>query len=167
MEHNNQKNELYECNEVRNRHAWSRSCRRTTRSFFDENDKAYIILVDAGNYCNGETIAKFVKERYNTFQIDLAICTHCDDDHFGGFIFLLEDMKNNPQTSVDIKKILINDPGLHITQNDVKYYQNLDNVRKEARSVYDGHGNNLLELIMRKDNLNNAYGARLRIRLPV
>ena len=30
--------------------------------FFDENDKAYIILVDAGNYCNGETIAKFVKE---------------------------------------------------------------------------------------------------------
>ena len=62
MEHNNQKNELYECNEVRNRHAWSRSCRRTTRSFFDENDKAYIILVDAGNYCNGETIAKFVKE---------------------------------------------------------------------------------------------------------
>ena len=147
MEHNNQKNELYECNEVRNRHAWSRSCRRTTRSFFDENDKAYIILVDAGNYCNGETIAKFVKERYNTFQIDLAICTHCDDDHFGGFIFLLEDMKNNPQTSVDIKKILINDPGLHITQNDVKYYQNLDNVRKEARSVYDGHGNNLLELI--------------------
>lgn len=115
--------------------------------FFDENDKAYIILVDAGNYCNGETIAKFVKERYNTFQIDLAICTHCDDDHFGGFIFLLEDMKNNPQTSVDIKKILINDPGLHITQNDVKYYQNLDNVRKEARSVYDGHGNNLLELI--------------------
>lgn len=115
--------------------------------FFDENDKAYIILVDAGNYCNGETIAKFVKERYNTFQIDLAICTHCDDDHFGGFIFLLEDMKNNPQTSVDIKKFLINDPGLHITQNDVKYYQNLDNVRKEARSVYDGHGNNLLELI--------------------
>lgn len=56
-------------------------------------------------------------------------------------------MKNNPQTSVDIKKFLINDPGLHITQNDVKYYQNLDNVRKEARSVYDGHGNNLLELI--------------------
>lgn len=61
--------------------------------FFDENDKAYIILVDAGNYCNGETIAKFVKERYNTFQIDLAICTHCDDDHFGGFIFLLEDVR--------------------------------------------------------------------------
>lgn len=29
----------------------------------------------------------------------------------------------------------------------MKYYQSLDNVRKEARSVYDGHGNNLLELV--------------------
>lgn len=56
-------------------------------------------------------------------------------------------MKNNPNTSVDIKKILINDPGLHITQDDVKYYQNIDNVRKEARSVYNANGKNLLELI--------------------
>ena len=85
--------------------------------FFDENNKAYVVLVDAGNYNNGEAIAKFVKKRYDTSQIDLEICTHCDDDHFGGFIFLLEDMQNNPKTSVDIKKILINDPGLHITQD--------------------------------------------------
>lgn len=115
--------------------------------FFDESDNAHVILVDAGNYSNGETIAKFVREKYGTHRIDLAICTHCDDDHFGGFIFLLEDMKNNPNTSVDINRILINDPGLHITQDDVKYYQNLDNVRKEARSVYNGQDNNLLELV--------------------
>lgn len=56
-------------------------------------------------------------------------------------------MKSNPKTSIDIKKILINDPGLHITQNDVKYYRNVNNVRQEARSVYDGNGKNLLELI--------------------
>lgn len=115
--------------------------------FFDDNDNAYVILVDSGNYSNGKTVADFVKNRYKTYTIDLAICTHCDEDHFGGFIYLLENMKNNPNTSVDIKKILINDPGLHITQDDVKYYQNIDNVRKEARSVYNANGKNLLELI--------------------
>lgn len=83
--------------------------------FFDDNDNAYVILVDSGNYSNGKTVADFVKNRYKTYTIDLAICTHCDEDHFGGFIYLLENMKNNPNTSVDIKKILINDPGLHIT----------------------------------------------------
>lgn len=86
--------------------------------FFDDNDNAYVILVDSGNYSNGKTVADFVKNRYKTYTIDLAICTHCDEDHFGGFIYLLENMKNNPNTSVDIKKILINDPGLHITQDD-------------------------------------------------
>lgn len=115
--------------------------------FFDDKDNAYVILVDSGNYSNGKTVADFVRNRYKTYTIDLAICTHCDEDHFGGFIYLLENMKNNPNTSVDIKKILINDPGLHITQDDVKYYQNIDNVRKEARSVYNANGKNLLELI--------------------
>lgn len=115
--------------------------------FFDEKDNAYVILVDAGNYGDGEVISKFIKERYKTNNIDLAICTHCDDDHFGGFIYLLEEMKNNPKTSIDIKKILINDPGLHIIHHDVKYYKDINNVRQKARSVYDGNGKNLLDLI--------------------
>lgn len=116
--------------------------------FLDEDSKVeYVVLVDAGRYEDGKDVVKFVREKYDTFKIDLAICTHCDEDHFGGFIYILEQMRDSPKTSVDIQKIVINDPGLHITQDDVKYYQKLENVQKEARKVYDSHGVNLLELI--------------------
>lgn len=117
--------------------------------FFDEYDKQYVVLVDAGNKCNGKKVCDFVKNRYGTYTIDLAICTHCDKDHFGGFIYIIQEMINNPRESVKIKKILINDPGNHITENDVKWFENKENVQKEARSVYSVDGINLLELIDR------------------
>lgn len=56
-------------------------------------------------------------------------------------------MLSHPQESVDIKKILVNDPGDCITEEDVKWYENRDNVIKEARTVYDSYDVNLLELI--------------------
>ena len=40
-------------------------------------------------------------------------------------------------------------------------------ITEKSGVITDYWTNNLLELIMRKDNLNNAYGTRLRIRLPV
>ena len=40
-------------------------------------------------------------------------------------------------------------------------------ITEKSSVITDYWTNNLLELIMRKDNLNNANGARLRIRLPV
>ena len=115
--------------------------------FFDENDNQHVVLVDAGHYEDGKRICDFVREKYGTFTIDLAICTHSDEDHIGGFTYILNDMLNNPSTSVDIKKILINDPGDCITADDVKWYENTKNVIKEARKVYDNNGINLLELI--------------------
>lgn len=115
--------------------------------FFDENNTQHVVLVDAGHYDDGKTICDFVKERYETWTIDLAICTHSDEDHIGGFVYILQDMLDNPETSVDIKKILINDPGDCITAKDVKWYEKTENVIKEARSVYDNNGKNLLELI--------------------
>lgn len=115
--------------------------------FFDENETQYVILVDAGYYDNGKDICDFIVKRYGTYTIDLAICTHCDDDHYGGFIYILQEMLSHPQKSVDIKKILVNDPGDCITEEDVKWYENRDNVVKEARTVYDSHDVNLLELI--------------------
>ena len=120
----------------------------------DDTNFNYVVLVDAGRYEDGEEVVKFVREKYKTYTIDLAICTHCDEDHFGGFIYILEQMRDHPTTSVDIKKIVINDPGLHITPNDVKYYQKLENVQKEARKVYDSHDVNLLDLIHELEGKN-------------
>lgn len=121
--------------------------------FFDEKDLQYVVLVDAGNISNGKQICDFVRERYNTYKIDLAICTHCDDDHFGGFIYIVQDMISNPDTSVDIKRFVINDPGNHITELDVKWYEIRENVQKEARSVYTSGGINLLDLIREAEKL--------------
>lgn len=65
--------------------------------FFDENETSYVILVDAGYYDNGKDICDFIIKRYGTHIIDLAICTHCDDDHYGGFIYILQEMLSHPQ----------------------------------------------------------------------
>lgn len=147
--------------------------------FFDENETPYVILVDAGYYDNGKDICDFIIKRYGTHIIDLAICTHCDDDHYGGFIYILQEMLSHPLESVDIKKILVNDPGDCITEEDVKWYENRDNVIKEARTVYDSHDVNLLELIAKvkksrtlvseqafSDGHNSEFGGLIDIIAP-
>ncbi len=118
--------------------------------FYDEMDNSYVVLIDAGNYSDGEMVHKFIRERYKTYTIDLAICTHCDKDHFGGLVYLLENMKEHPDTSVDIKELWINDPGNHVDVEDVKRYRNQDNVEKEARSVYTlPNGKNLFDVLQK------------------
>lgn len=116
--------------------------------FFDEDNKKYVVLIDAGNYSDGENIHKFIRERYDTYKIDLAVCTHCDSDHFGGILYLLENMYDNPGTSVDIKELWINDPGKHVSVDDVKRYRIQANAEKEARSVYTlSNGKNLFDVL--------------------
>ena len=116
--------------------------------FYDADSKGWkVVLIDAGTYEKGKDVVDFVKKKYGTYYIDLAICTHCDDDHFGGFIYILEQMRDHPDRSVDIRKLVLNDPGLHITPDDVKYYQKLENVQKKARQVYISQGINLLDLV--------------------
>ena len=116
--------------------------------FFDESGKSYVVLIDAGNYSNGKSVSDFVKTRYGTKTIDLAICSHCDKDHFGGLVYLLEDMTARPFSSVKIKSLWVNDPGKHVSVEDVKYYRNQQNAEKEARSVYTlPNGKNLFEVL--------------------
>lgn len=117
--------------------------------FFDENNNEYIVSIDAGNYNDGKLVSDFIKEHYGTRDIDLAICTHCDADHYGGYIWMLEDKKSKPLTSVSINKFWINDPGVHVDVDDYKYRRNPSGVKKEARSVYTlpGTNKNLLDII--------------------
>lgn len=125
--------------------------------FYDEEDKPYVILIDGGRYSNGETIHKFVRERYNTYTIDLAICTHCDDDHYGGILWLVENMIENPKTSVDIKELWFNDPGLHSWANDFERRRSDASVQKQARTVFTlQNGLNLIEVIDKLKNSKNT-----------
>lgn len=119
----------------------------------DDNDKEYIVLIDAGNYSNGKDVHDFIRKQYDSFKIDLAICSHCDKDHFGGFVWLLENMKNNPKSSVDIKKMWIIDPQNHISQEDVDNNIKDATLYKRARSVYDLDNKNLLDMLDEMENI--------------
>lgn len=116
--------------------------------FFDENNTGYVVAIDAGRYGDGDTVSQFIKDHYGTKVIDLAICTHCDDDHYGGFIKMLEEQKKKPYTGIKINKFMINDPGKYAVADDYKYYRLNANVKDKAREVYDGEKDkNLIEMI--------------------
>mgnify|MGYP004531969055 CR=1 FL=1 len=116
--------------------------------FYDDTQEEHIVLVDAGRYKDGEKVANFIKNTYGTFYVDLAICTHCDDDHYGGLLWLVEDMMNHPETSVDIKEIWMNDPGQHCWASD--FERRISDVwtQTQARQVYSlESGKNLIETV--------------------
>jgi len=118
----------------------------------DKTNYEFVVLIDGGNYQDGATIAKFIRTYYGTnIGIDLAICSHCDKDHFGGITYLLEQQRDNGKDNMNIDQIWINDPGgEHVLNRDVKWSQNMSRVTKnvKARSVYDLDGHdNLLDII--------------------
>ncbi len=132
--------------------------------FFDENDNEHVVLVDAGRYEDGSTVAKFIKETYGARTVDLAICTHCDDDHYGGLLWMIEDMTNHPQTSVDIKELWMNDPGQHCWTSDFERRRCDERTRAQARTVYTlSNGKNLLKTIQKLlDSRNSNSGMTVR-----
>jgi hypothetical protein len=115
--------------------------------FFDENNAEYVVLIDGGNYSDGTKIASFIREHYSQNYINLAICTHCDDDHFGGIHYLLEQQKSGGKDNMNIGEIWVNDPADHVELGKIKWYRNEDNMEVEARSVYDCGNSNMMSLL--------------------
>ena len=117
--------------------------------FWDDETKCeYVILIDAGNYEDGKKVAKFIREHYNQQYIDLAILTHCDKDHFGGLVYLLQQQRDNGVDNMNIKEIWIPDPAQHIATEQIKWKTKEGTKNVKARSVYDmDDGENLLDLI--------------------
>lgn len=75
--------------------------------FYEEDDgDKKLVLVDAGRYSNGEKVKKHLEKYYPGESVDLAIVTHCDEDHFGGFVYLLEN-------GCKIENFWINVPKMH------------------------------------------------------
>ena len=106
--------------------------------FYEENNGTQkLILVDAGRYSNGEKIFNHLKKYYPNRTVDLAIVTHCDNDHFGGFIYLLEN-------GCKIIRFWINVPKIHKAK--VKFENNVD--LDSVYSVYiEEETKNLIRLI--------------------
>lgn len=123
--------------------------------FDDDNNYEFVVLIDGGNYSDGVEIAKFIKTHYKQNYINLAICTHCDKDHFGGLIYLLEQQRDKGKDNMNIQEIWLNDPADHVELGQVKWIRKESTLVVKARSVYDNKGKNLidvLENVIRKDD---------------
>ena len=114
----------------------------------NETNKEYLILVDSGNYKDGNKILSHIKKYYPTKSIDLAIVTHPDKDHYGGFINMLEQISNKEGNKINIEKFWVHDPANHIDKGEVKWITKQSTVNVNARTVYDLEDHdNLISLI--------------------
>lgn len=101
----------------------------------DDKDKEHIILVDAGHKGAASKIKELLSTYYTKKDIDLAICTHCDADHFGGFIELVDDMINNPTGAYNIKKFWINRAqGLDFSEKGDNLLKKIDTLQKKKQA---------------------------------
>lgn len=104
----------------------------------------YVVLVDAGNEEDGDTILRHINTYYKQKYIDLAICSHCDSDHYGGFKRLIEEHNKNGE--FHINKVWIHDPYKHVDIDDVKYIKNNKTLRTRLNEAYAfSNGSNLLD----------------------
>ena len=78
--------------------------------YTDSMQQNKMILVDAGNYSDGDKILSHIRKYYNNPVINLAIVTHPDDDHFGGFVKMLEKLSDGEKDAVKIEKFWLNNP---------------------------------------------------------
>lgn len=115
--------------------------------FNDENNSEYVVLIDGGNYDDGKTIAEFIRTNYTQHYIDLAICTHCDKDHYGGLVYLLEQQRDKGDDNMGIREIWVDDPANHVELGKIKWYRKQDTLEVEARSVFDLGDTNLMKII--------------------
>lgn len=113
----------------------------------EETEWQYVVLVDAGNEGDGKKILNHINKYYGQKYVDLAICTHCDSDHYGGFKELIAEHKKST-SPFEIKQIWIHDPYKHVDVDDVKYIRNEQTLRDRLNTAYAfNDGSSLLDLI--------------------
>ena len=113
----------------------------------DENDRENLVLIDSGNYSDGQKIINHIRRYYDNPVIDVAVVTHPDDDHYGGFVKMLEKIQNKEKDAIVIKKFWVNDPGNeHIDIEDVKNGKKQAPVNCRAQRVYDLNDQSLQKL---------------------
>lgn len=67
-----------------------------------ESGNFKVVVIDAGYKNTGKKLSDFIQKRYGRRKVNLAICTHPDQDHAAGMATLLEEL--------DVSKIWLNIP---------------------------------------------------------
>ena len=111
------------------------------------DDEPFIVLIDAGNAGDATIIKKHLKDYYNSYYIDLAICTHPDSDHKDGFFDLLQD------EDITIETFWLTDPAQYLKAADIQRYRNKENATKAVRKIWQKSTDpnlNLIDLALNK-----------------
>jgi len=121
--------------------------------YTDSNNKNTIILVDSGNYNDADDILQHLRDTYHyeRLTINLAIVTHPDDDHYGGFVKMLEKLDNGDKDAIPINKFWLNNPQKHVQTKDVTNDVKPSTLKNRIAKLFDAGESNLLDLI---DKLN-------------
>lgn len=119
----------------------------------DNTGNNKIILIDSGNYDNADEILEHIRHIYKDIYhfdnpvINLAIVTHPDEDHYGGFVKMLEKMKSKDRDAIPIDKFWLNNPQNYITTQDVHNDIGTGTLMKRVAKLFDVGESNLLDLI--------------------
>ena len=115
--------------------------------YITDDNKKHLVMIDAGRHGNGEKIVKHLHTYYSGIPVELAIVTHPDDDHYGGFVYMLQLMESKAENAVTINKFWINDPRNHINVADVEEDIQKKTLEKRLADIYVADGVSLLSLI--------------------
>ncbi len=115
--------------------------------YLTDDGGEHLVLIDAGRYNDGEKVLNILNSNYKDIPVELAIVTHPDDDHFGGFIYLLEQIQQKSKNLVPIQQFWINDPRNHFKPQDVKEDLTKKELEERLEGVFASEDKNLLKLI--------------------
>lgn len=116
--------------------------------YFNNQGTEYVVVIDAGNKNDGKKVVdqinRFTVQKY----IDLAICTHPDNDHIGGFFYVIENMQ--------INRFWIHDPANHVDIQEVRKAISEASLTRKMNKITESIDNNinLLDFIKRKGILH-------------
>ena len=122
----------------------------------DAVSNACIALVDAGNVSDAPKIKKFLCTTFKSTRIDLAVCTHPDCDHKGGFFGLLAD------PAISIGELWVKHPAKYIGDEDFKRMKRRDSKWDACNRVYNHPSDASKNLIDLADGRINPDGTRCR-----
>lgn len=133
---------------------------------YDDGDEKYIILIDAGNVSDSDKIKKFIWNRWHTRTINLAVCTHPDSDHKGGFFNLITDPE------MVFKEFWINTPEDVIKEDEYSRLYPRRNRLSHCRECYahptDTNSLNLIDLAVSKGcKVYGAYYGKRHSTIPI
>ena len=127
--------------------------------YVEDNGTSHIIMVDSGNYEDSGKIIQHIRAYYDKvtingwtgYVIDFAVVSHPDDDHIGGYVHMLEDIRDGKLKDFCFNAFLVNDPTQHeFVPDDVKGVRTQKSLDEKLKCVYnykEDDSKNLLDLI--------------------